>query len=185
MKTTKFTALFTVIALTGFSCKLGTSSVLNTSLLAYLAQVASGSAPAVRVYHTSAQALANGTATALAFNSERFDTGSMHDTAANTTRLTAPSAGKYLIIGHVRFATSGDTTNRSLWVRLNGTTAIGEVEAPAGGGTQPLKMNVTTLYQLNAGDYVELVALQNTGGALNIDVIANSSPEFMMIRSGD
>ena len=43
---------------------------------------------------------------------------------------------------------------------------------------------VTTIYQLTAGDYVEVRAYQNSGGALNVNSTANYSPEFWMVRLG-
>src|SRR6266576_1935140 len=60
--------------------------------------------PAVRVFHNAAQSLTTGVATALAFNSERFDQAgnvadTQHDTVTNNSRLTCRYAGVYLISG--------------------------------------------------------------------------------------
>src|SRR5919108_3473294 len=64
--------------------------------------------PSVRVFHNATQSITTATETALAFNSERWDTAfgsasTQHDTATNNSRLTAQYAGKYLVVGHVGF----------------------------------------------------------------------------------
>jgi hypothetical protein len=40
---------------------------------------------------------------------------------------------------------------------------------------------VTTVYDLAAGDYLEVFAYQDSGGALNVQTNANYSPEFSMV----
>jgi hypothetical protein len=145
-------------------------------------QVGRGPAQA-RVYNNANLSLTTGTLTALTFNSERWDTGNFHSTSVNTGRLVAPTAGLYEIGGSVQFASNG-TGTRDIRIRLNGSTAlaIDIWTAIAGGSVQPVQ--VTTVYQLAAGDYVELLAAQTSGGNLNVEVAANYSPEFWIVRLG-
>ncbi|GAH87980.1 unnamed protein product, partial [marine sediment metagenome] len=49
-----------------------------------------------RVYHDVNQAVPHATWTTLAFNSERYDTASMHSTVINNDRITVLIAGKYV-----------------------------------------------------------------------------------------
>lgn len=135
--------------------------------------------PACRVYnnagltHTSTgnwQALSG-------FNSERYDTASMHSTSVNTGRITVPIAGLYLITGNVEFAANG-TGIRGIKVRANGTTDLGAIFFPNNGGSLGTGVALATVYKLAANDYIELHAFQNSGGNLGLSSAASYSPEF-------
>lgn len=133
---------------------------------------------AARVYNSSAQTIGTASTTVLTFNSERFDTNTLHDTSTNTSRLTAPVTGLYTISGMVTFATNG-TGRRQLRITLNGTTDLAIAQFP-GDATLPVRMNVQTIYHLSATDYVELRVYQDSGGNLDTVVGAAASPEFAM-----
>lgn len=42
--------------------------------------------------------------------------------------------------------------------------------------------NPGTDYRLTAGDYVEVIVFQSSGGALNVEAATNYSPEFWMTK---
>ena len=134
--------------------------------------------PHCRVYKSTATSIATATATALTFNSERYDVGGCHSTSSNTGRLTVPSgeAGKYLAGFHGSWDVNG-TGYRQAYIRLNGTTIIGvdTKMAVTGAGTEH---SVVTEYALVAGDYLEVVVTQTSGGALNMESASAYSPEF-------
>lgn len=134
-----------------------------------------------RVYNNASISVANATLTALTFNNERYDTDTYHSTSSNTSRLTAPAPGLYRISGVVRFAANA-TGDRRVAIQLNGSTIIAYniVNAVSGGGVTIL--TISTDYQLTTSDYVELMAYQASGGALNVDTSINYSPEFMIAR---
>lgn len=134
-----------------------------------------------RVYNSAAQSIANSTTVALTFNSERFDIGGCHSISSNTSRLTVPTAqdGSFLIGGGVSFAANASGL-RQLLIRLNGSTVIAQSALNNNGAGSGTEFPITTFYQLAAGDYVELCAFQNSGGALNSQVGANYAPEFWM-----
>lgn len=134
-----------------------------------------------RVYNSGAISCASGALTLLTFDSERYDTDQLHSTSSNTGRLTAQRPGVYLVTGNVEFAASA-TGYRQLVIRLNGATQIGNVLVGAAAGGIVTQLQVVTLYQLAAGDYVELGASQNSGGALNAQATGNASPEFAIHR---
>lgn len=143
-------------------------------------------APAVRVFHNAAQSIANNAFAALNFNSERFDqagnaASTMHDTVTNNTRLTCRYAGVYQITGNCGFAASA-TGQRAIRIRLNGTTYISS-DSRVNAGAVLIDTTTTTLYPLAVNDYVELMVFQDSGGALNTNLNANYSPEFMMCRA--
>lgn len=152
----------------------------NSTKIATTAFVEARIVPRARVYNSAALSIPNGLVTALTFNSERYDTDNIHSTSSNTSRLTATTAGTYLIIANVSFA-SNTTGERVCRIRLNGTTTIGNVAAAPVTGDSTTQ-SVSTQYALAAGDYVEVEAFQTSGGALNVEANANYSPEFSMIR---
>lgn len=47
-----------------------------------------------------------------------------------------------------------------------------------------LTLSIGTVYDMSANDYVEVVVLQTSGGALNLEAQANHSPEFSAVRIG-
>jgi hypothetical protein len=115
----------------------------------------------------------------LTFDSERWDTNNIY-TSTNPSRLTANIAGKYYIWGGVRFQGDNNGT-RVVGILLNGNTAIAVHDEPS---STPLdfSMDVSTVYHLEAGDYVELYIVQSSGSLLNVLTAPNYSPEFAMQR---
>lgn len=137
-----------------------------------------------RVYHNADQAIATGTITALAFNTERFDTDTYHDTATNNSRLTIPSDGYYLIIGNIDWAANA-AGYRNAFIRLDGATVIAaDQHEEADSASVSIRQSVQTIYSFTATQYVEFCVQQNTGGNLNIRALGNYSPEFTIHKLG-
>lgn len=137
--------------------------------------------PTARVFHSAAQAIATGgSGSVLSFDSERHDVGGLHDNATNNSRLTAPDAGVYDIFASVEFA--GNATGlRMVALRINGATLIdADFRSPAGAGAT--RIPLSTQWKLAAGDYVEVLVFQSSGGNLNVTAAGNFSPEFGMTK---
>lgn len=132
--------------------------------------------PAARVYHNANQSISNNTLTVLAFNSERFDTDTIHDTVTDNSRLTCKTAGKYLIAGSISW--SGAPGINDFRLRVNGSTTI----AIASADDSSAHGSIASIYDLAVNDYVELLVIQISGGSLNIVASGNHSPEFSMVR---
>lgn len=125
--------------------------------------------PRANVYHNATQSLGtSGTPAALAMNSEYNDSASLHDNSTNNSRLTIPSGqdGWWLFSAYCEFAANA-TGQRKLYLQVNGTTVFASVvvDAAASGVTQ---LTVAGLVAVTAGQYVEVWASQNSGGALNV-----------------
>lgn len=134
--------------------------------------------PRCLAFNNTTQSLTNATDTALTFNTESYNVGALHSTGTNPTRFTVPTGGDglYFIKGtYVPAAASGDAR---AFLRKNGTTAL---EGTAQRGVLNASFQVTfqcaTLVVLAATDYVELIAYQSSGGALNTGDAA--APAFM------
>lgn len=133
-----------------------------------------------RIFNTSPIALTTGINTALTFDSETYDVGNLHSTSVNTGRITVSDPGIYVFTGHVEFA-SNATGVRQLFIRRNGTEALGVILVPAVSGAVTV-LSVATEFLMSAGDYVELVALQTSGGNLNVNASNFYSPYFTAVR---
>lgn len=134
--------------------------------------------PCCRVFNSANISVSNGAYNALTFNSERYNTDSMHSTAVNTSRITATTAGKYNAGGCIQYAAAAGGSIRAAAVRLNGLTIVGHMTTPSLGASASPQVNVSCDYALAAADYLELLAFQDSGAALNATVNGNYSPEF-------
>jgi hypothetical protein len=149
-----------------------------------------GGVSAARVYDSSGYSSKNqSTWFTATFDSERYDTDSMHDTSSNTERLTCKTAGKYHIIGQIEFAANAGVGVRVLRILLNGddSNPIASVQQDAAGDSgSPVttRMQIATVYDLSVDDYVQLDYWHNAGGTLSINATGKFSPEFMMSRIG-
>ena len=122
------------------------------------------------VSNSASQSITNATDTIVTFDTEQWDTNTIHSTATNTGRFTVPTgyAGKWRLSGTLNGDTSG--TNWQLYIFVNGTAFITGfpqfTEIANGGGTGMFTLS----YELNlaVADYIELKAYQNSGGAANI-----------------
>lgn len=142
---------------------------------------ASGAADlSARVYHNVDQSCPTGAWTTLAFNTERFDTDTIHDTVTNNSRLTCKTAGKYLIIALV-FIQSNATGERHVKVVHNGTTSVAYTSTNAG-PSMGVIVQAVSLWDMAVNDYVEVAVFQNSGISLNAVYSSAMSPEFMMIK---
>ena len=109
---------------------------------------------------------------AVVFDTEDEDTASIHSTSSNTELFTAPAAGLYLVTAGVEFAANA-TGQRVIGLRKNGTPASGpnvkgRASNPNPGAGSNAVLSFATPIKLAASDTLQLIAFQNSGGALNI-----------------
>lgn len=128
----------------------------------------------------ASQSIANNTVTAIALNTEQFDTSSMHSTTVNNSRFTIPTGytGKWLFTAVSGFdpLTAG---NMILRFYVNGSSiglAIFTGNTNAGTLTST---SITNVLNLVAGDYVELMIYQNSGIAATTMVSGSEDFTFM------
>jgi hypothetical protein len=119
------------------------------------------------VYASSTQTTSSATVTTVLWDSENFDTDSFHSTATNTGRITIPTGkgGKYLFTGLVTWNpnTSGIRQaliykNGTLIRYINGSPALSNITS----------QSISSIFSLNAGDYIEFAGYQDSGGSLFI-----------------
>lgn len=127
----------------------------------------------VSVKASGMQSIATAINTAVQFDQEEWDTNNMHSNVSDNTRLYVPSGqgGLYLVQGQVAFDNNA-TGHRNAKIRVNGnsSTWLGKTNETSVGSTDAQWLQVSKIYQLSAGDYVELVVYQNSGSSLNIGI---------------
>lgn len=130
-----------------------------------------------KAFFTPDQSIPDNSNTVIAFNSEQFDTDNIHDDVVNNSRLTAQTAGRYIVQGQISWDTS-DAGIRDIFIRQNGVTDVAHATS------QTTWMQVDALLDLQVGDYVELLVFQNSGAA--VDVLSDPSNSwFGMTRHAD
>jgi hypothetical protein len=107
------------------------------------------------------------------FNTEAYDTSTIHDNVTNNSRLTIPSwqDGKYAIVWQAWFATS---IANNKWVRIlkNWTEIARNFVGTSTSLTtvgEPVVFNVSTQINMVATDYVELSVYNSSGSANTTD----------------
>lgn len=137
--------------------------------------------PACRVYHNTTQSIPDNTETVVSFNSERYDTNSMHSTSVNTSRITINTAGLYLVTFGGAVVDGSDYIQSYANIRLNGATFIAYHNHTGNGANTwfPL-ITLSTVYKFAVSDYIEVLMYQDNsaGAARNLRSTGNWSPEF-------
>lgn len=114
--------------------------------------------------------LTNNAYTSIAFSTETYDTDAYHDTSTNNSRLTIPAGlgGYYAVTALACFAASGNATQRGAKILINATTSIAAVIYGIDAwSASALRFNISDIYALAAGDYIELQQFQDSGGAID------------------
>ena len=139
----------------------------------------------VGVGSSSAQTLATGTWEEIAFNTEITDPLGMHDNVTNNSRLTSQVDGTYLVTAQVRFlANATGDRGLALWrAQLSGNNRWIVLQiTPTSSGSTDHYLNISTVIDLDTGQYIEARAFQTSGGNLDIGVLGNVVPHFSAIR---
>lgn len=134
--------------------------------------------PQVECVQTVSQNLTTNTQTAVLFDTEIVDSDTFHSTASNTSRVTAPWPAWYQFTGGPAFAANATGRRGGQWA-INGTavnaTAALYPTTASGGCAVSLKPYRAFL---NAGDYVELDAFQDSGSTLGTAITTTSQTLF-------
>jgi hypothetical protein len=122
--------------------------------------------PAAYLMNSGSLTISNATWTKVTFDEEQFDTSAFHSTATNTSRITIPAGlgGKYVLHANVKWANNA-TGPRIVRYRINNTTTIVTQEKSS---AAEFSDQLSSVYELTAGDYVDLEVYQASGGNLTL-----------------
>lgn len=113
--------------------------------------------------------------TVITWDSENFDVGSLHSTVSNTSRLTVPSAGKYLINVNIQF---GSTEDKYFWLKKNGSNFL------LGSRSTGTNQVGSFLVNASANDYFEIAPGVNGGTAFTVEGGVTQST-FSIVKVSD
>jgi hypothetical protein len=124
-----------------------------------------------KVTRSSAQSLSNDTWTAISYDTEDFDTDGFW-TSGSPTRMTIPTGkgGKYLISCVGYFNNSSTSGARLTKVNLNGNEYVAGYGTWMPAATTRTHALLNTVVVLVAGDYLEFLMCQTSGGSLNTEI---------------
>jgi hypothetical protein len=129
----------------------------------------------------SAQSVANATFVAIALATEAYDTDSIHSTVTNNSRFTIPSGkGGYWLFYQVLGYDPLPSGNMNIRFYKNNSSTVGGITYT--GFTSATGLTTATnisILSLTAGDYIEMVAYQNSGGAATTLVSGGEDFAFM------
>jgi uncharacterized protein YjdB len=107
-----------------------------------------------------------------AFGSVQWDNGSDHGGAffslGSPSRLTVPIDGRYWIGGGFEFDNDSTGNVRKAAIREGGSNYIAQQDAGNGDAIRGVNACAFTVVELDANDYVELMAYQDNGGNLSV-----------------
>ena len=107
---------------------------------------------AARAFNSGNLSITSGTATIITLDSERWDTDTIHNASSNTGRLTATTAGRYQITGHIELAhvVAPDPLGYiRLEIRLNGSTILASHDSFPNTWTETTtRISISTHYNL-------------------------------------
>lgn len=139
---------------------------------------------AIRVERSSNQSIPNNTWTTLSFNTivtEEKPATTSQWSSGDPTKLICRLPGYYLINAHVRIAQNA-TGARGINLMKNGGSPLTAIVIAAFSGQDPI-IQCSTIVKLGTGDYIEAMAFQNSGAAL--DAVATSNNLYLeWIRIG-
>lgn len=131
------------------------------------------------IYQNTPQSVANASTTvALNFDTEVDDPHNMW-VSGSPSRITVPFAATWDAQGVVSWSVN-TTGVRRVWLRVNGATTVpgSAASVPAMATIGASVATKVCKIKLNAGDYIEVLAYQNSGGALSTLCVAPENSGF-------
>jgi hypothetical protein len=141
-----------------------TAANMNTHLKDNMIFV--GSPPQCSVSNVT-QSVPNLTLTALNADTESADNDSMHSTVTNNSRITFNTAGRYLCCATVGFSPANGL-RQGIFRRDGATYILGGVIMMAVTVVADTVLSFSQTIPFTAGQYIEVMARQDSGAALNV-----------------
>lgn len=119
------------------------------------------------LYLSANVSIPNATNTTIPFDAEYYDHGDLHDNGTNPERVTVTTAGRYLSICHMQSSGYTDTVWYAEFL-VNGTDYRERVIGNSVNISPGDLPTLAAILNLDAGDYIEIVVYQASGGSLNM-----------------
>jgi hypothetical protein len=123
--------------------------------------------PSLSVYRSAALSLTGTSLTTVSWDAEEWQdnvaTNAMHNTASNSSRLIAPTAGKYDLCACLQVVSNASAPYLTIQVKKNGTTVL-RTKSMTGTVSQVNSVDINTRLKLSANDYVEILVSSTVSG---------------------
>ena len=124
-------------------------------------------------YNVAPVSIPNSAQTIAQFDSESYDTDTIHSTTTDNTKLTVPAGVSVArVSAQVVFYDNNVGARRATFLKNGGEAFAGNsysyLPAVTGGFTTTVRLN-SAMLSVSPGDYFELRLYQSSGGALNIE----------------
>jgi hypothetical protein len=156
----------TVLQVSDFAAFWSASDFLGYGGTGTVTEVIGTAKIGVSLSRSSSLSIPDNNATAITWNNEIRDDGDCWD-VGSPTELRAPIAGWYAISAFTWWDADSDY-GRRLYIRFGGVTTIGRQGVVSPAAHNDPTNSVSAIYYMEADEYVEIIALQNAGNALNI-----------------
>ena len=143
--------------------------------------------PACDLTHSTTASIGNSAWTPQPFDTENEDPSGLHSNVTNNSRITIVDTGRYVFVGGIVYA-SNATGARGLGFRRNGSgvgagPTHGGLIIPAASGVGTY-VAVSRSVKMTAGQWMELICFQTSGGALNSVGPTDGMPFFGAVWVG-
>ncbi len=155
------------------------TSYRENGMANYIGQTNTPADISVQVEKSTHQTITTATLTDLTWDTEIFDTDSMHDNSTNNERLTCNTAGKYLIIFNAGWQ-SNATGYRYLSIELNDTTIIAQTRGAA--NVNYGEQSLSCIRNLAVDDYVKALCYHTRGSDLQLKDDNPFNAQFSMVK---
>ncbi len=126
----------------------------------------------VKLTRAAAQSISNVTPTAIAFTAETYDTAAIWDSGGDTTALTIPSDGVYLLVAHCSFPVSSAGNQRYVTHSLDGTENQVERSIMDASSTVDHRVQHVSTLALTAAQVLRVLAYHDIGSTQNVTAVA-------------
>jgi hypothetical protein len=152
---------------TGYTGYTGAASTVTgpTGYTGYTGTAGGGFTSRAKAYRNAAQTLSSGAETKIQINAEVYDGDGEFDPTTNY-RFTATSAGYYLVIGVIRWATNLDGVDVMALIYKNG--AVYSNVKIMFTNTTYMSIMISDVVYLAATNYVELYGYQSSGADADV-----------------
>lgn len=135
--------------------------------------------PSCKVFSDVAQQIATNTDTSVSFNTVIFDTDAIFN-ASNSTRLTAKTAGKYLVTSSIHLANSTGST-LGVILKKNGVLDFANDARDMSAYNQ---FTISSIVELNVNDYVEVIVNHSAATTRMLYTFNERTPTLSMVKVG-
>jgi hypothetical protein len=127
--------------------------------------------PACHVYNNANQAVGDaGFLDPILYNTESFDTDTMHSTSSNTGRITINTTGLYQVTANIQFAGANDYLYTQLQIKHSVVGFIAGASTQGNGGAYEPWLNASVLAKCTAGEYLYVTAYQDNTAAASRNI---------------